>query len=114
MADSAVHVHAGGGKASLHVKNLELEDYHDINNALSDGPSLEGRASYRVDWHGGHHKVKIHDPSQGFEGDFVEGRATIEWSATNEDGFRFVSDRASTTTTISALVGKERNGSFFS
>ena len=114
MPHSAVDVHPGGGQARLHVKNLALEDYHDINNALSDGPSIDGRASYRVDWHGGHHKVKIHDASQGFEGDFVEGPATIEWSATNEDGFRFVSDRASTSTTVSALVGKERNGSFFS
>jgi len=112
--DSAVHVHPGNGRATLKLKNLELEDYHDINNALADGPSIDGIASYRAEWHGGHHKVRIHDPSQGFEGDFIEGKATIEFSASNDDGFRFVSDRASTSTTVSAVVGKERNGVFFS
>jgi hypothetical protein len=91
-----------------------MEDYGDINNALSDGPSVEATASYRIDWLGGHHHVRLHNAAGRFTGTFVEGAATAEWSAENADGFRFRSDPRGTSSTVFAVLGKERNGVFFS
>jgi hypothetical protein len=54
----------------------------------------------------------VRDAAHGFAGEFVETDARIAWSA-GEAGLRFVSDPASTSTTIFALLGHERNGVFF-
>lgn len=106
-------MHPGSGRASLTVHDLELEDYGNINNALSDGPSVEATASYHVEWLGGHDHVQLNDPDQQLAATFVEGDARVEWGAQTADGFRFVSDPAATSTTVFAVAGKERNGSFF-
>jgi hypothetical protein len=46
-------------------------------------------------------------------GEFMHSQATIEWSMT-EAGFSFVSDAAKTSTSDQAVIGRERNGKFFS
>ena len=66
------------------------------------------------------------DCPDAFRGDYFEGTATIEVTATTprtpastcppkagNPGFRFVSDRASTTISHFAQIGRERNGVFF-
>lgn len=113
MPDGAVGVNFGAGRASLDVVNLEVEDDHDVVNALLDGPSKEAVASFHVRWGGTVKRVKIRDPKAGFAGDFIENSATIEWSARVEDGVTYRSDAASTSTSAFAEIGHERNGRFF-
>ncbi len=109
---SSVTVDLDTGSASLAVSNLAVEDYHDLANALKDGPSVPATVSFHVAWSSMTRRVKIRDTSSGFAGQFVENTATIAWSAT-EAGFSFQSDPASTSTSMFAEVGKERNGVFF-
>jgi hypothetical protein len=52
----------------------------------------------------------IRDQVNGFAGQFIENAATIQWSASTEEGFAFESDE---NTLSYALIGKERNSVFF-
>ena len=97
-------------QARLDVTDLALEDYFDFVNAVNDGHSVEARASFDIDWNGGDKHVTYGREAQGFVGEFIEGTATIEWSAHTEDGFSYQSDDEDTSTTVFAAVGRERNG----
>ena len=101
--------------ARMRVTDLEIEDYHDLGNALADGPSVEAHVSFDVRWRGRIAKNRFRNAAadQQFKGRFIQTNATVEWSA-EEDGFEFHSDPASTSTAVYAEVGKERNGVFFS
>jgi hypothetical protein len=57
-------------------------------------------------------RFQVRDAVNGFEGTFVETAATIEWLASDAHVF-FVSDPADTSTTVAAVLGRERNGVFF-
>ena len=111
---SSVHVEDGedfedGG--SLHVRNLALFDYFNLNNALADGNSIDASVSYNLRWSEDGTPLTIDD---GVDFHF-KGRSTkgfISWSA-KEAGFEFHSSEASTTTTNFALIGRERNGKFY-
>jgi len=113
ISRGAVEVHQGSGTARLHATDFKIEDYHDVINALKDGPSLEAVVSFDVRWTGGGGHFKERDDTNHFEGRYVEGTATIEWSGLTENGQFFKSDPANTSTTVFAEVGKERNGVFF-
>lgn len=97
------------------VADMEIEDYHDLFNALEDGPSVEAHVSFDVRWDNRIAKKRIRNAAadQRFTGLFNQTQAKVEWSA-EEDGFEFHSDPASTSTTVYAEVGEERNGVFFS
>jgi hypothetical protein len=97
----------------LDVDNLKLEDYSNIVNALKDGPSVPATVSFEVRWHGVHDRFKVTDGTNGFAARFIDNTATIKWSA-EESGFKFVSDPANTSTSLVSLIGRERNGVFFS
>jgi len=110
-ADS-VHVDLEDATASLDVTDLDIEDYHDLVNALQDGPSVPAMVSYHIRWRGVKQRVKIRDTANNFAGRFIEDTATIAWSA-REQGFKFVSDPARTSTNEFSVIGHERNGIFF-
>lgn len=97
----------------MRLSDLDIEDYHDLVNALKDGPSVPAEVSYHIQWHGVKRVDRVHDATNHFSGRFIEDSATVEWSA-SEHGFRFKSDPASTTVTEFAEIGEERNGLFFS
>ncbi len=105
----------GDVRARLKVKNLETEDYFNLGNALADGPSVEAHVSFDVRWHDAiaTHLFRNPAPDQRFTGRFTQTHAKVKWSA-EEAGFKFHSDPASTSTTVYAEVGEERNGVFFS
>ena len=50
LPESSLDVHFGKGTGSLHVSGLDVEDYHDIVNALQDGPSVEATVSFDIHW----------------------------------------------------------------
>jgi hypothetical protein len=106
----SVRVNLGDGSASLHVADLEVEDYGNVVNALLDGPSLEASVSFDVTWSGVDERVKIRNTSTDFGGEYIRNGATVVWSASNESGFTFQADLLKSDF---ATVGHERNGSFF-
>jgi hypothetical protein len=96
----------------MDVSGLHVEDYHDIVNALMDGPSVPATVSYHLRWSGVSRRVKTRDKTNKFVGNFIEDTATIRWSARRR-GFKFVSAHTNTSTTVFAQIGRERNGVFF-
>ena len=57
----------------------------------------------------------IRDPANGFVGRYLNSSATISWSALQPStNLAFMSDARETSTTVSGVIGRERNGLFFS
>jgi len=92
------------------VRDLELEDYFNVVNALVDGPSAEATASFNIRWHDVIDRFTVHDPDVDFEGRYIQTSATVQWSGTNENGDAFTSTFSGDT--VFAAIGRERNGVF--
>jgi hypothetical protein len=105
----SVSAHEGHGSASLHVADLDVEDYHDVVNALVDGPSVEATVGFDVEWSGRDELVRIQNFTNDFAGEYVRNTATLVWSA-HESGFSFQADSLASGF---AEIGHERNGRFF-
>ena len=100
-----------GDGARLDVDGLALFDYFSVNNALSDGNSIDAKVSYDIRWSEDGHPLNI-DDGANFHFAGTQTKGFISWSA-HEAGFSFRSDPASTTVTNFALIGRERNGVFY-
>ncbi len=96
----------------MDMSDLETRDFHNIVNTLKRGPSVPADVSFRIRWSGVKARVKLRDETNQFVGNFIEDTATVGWSS-HQDGFKFVSAPASTSTTVFAEIGHERNGVFF-
>jgi len=113
VPESSISVNFAAGTASFQVNNLAVEDYHDVVNALLDGPSVEANVSWNIQWAHPLGRTKIRDASTGFAGDFVQNMAQIAWTG-QTDTAQFVADPASTSVNEFSLLAHERNGVFFS
>lgn len=111
---SSVHADEGdeGDEAArLVVNNLALFDYFSLGNALSDGNSIDSKVSYDLRWAREGKPLTI-DDGKNFRFHGRSTTATISWSAV-EEGFRFRSSPAHTTSTNFAVIGQEANGVFY-
>jgi hypothetical protein len=99
------------GVATLTVKDLDQEDYHNLLNALTDGPSDPASASFNMRWAATEPSMNVTDAVHGFTGRFRISTVSIEWSA-SVGSFEFTSDPA-TTVNVRSVIGRERNGVFF-
>jgi len=113
IAQDNVEVHLGDGAASMQVTNLPERDAHTLLNALTGGPTVPSTVSFDMTWTGQRPLMDFTDAVHGFTGSFMFSTVTIDWSA-HAAGFGFVSDAAGTTSTVAAVMGRERNGVFFS
>jgi hypothetical protein len=103
----------------MHVRDLAMDDYFKLPNALADGPEVDAIASFDVVWSGPvTRRVNVPNGTNGnqFAGEFVENQATVTWSGTNELGFTFHSNPGDFSTSAPgrafAELGHERNGLF--
>ncbi|HZE71162.1 MAG TPA: hypothetical protein VE135_16750 [Pyrinomonadaceae bacterium] len=96
----------------MDVSDLEVEDYHDLVNALLDGPSVDGVVSFRIDWTASKDKHQFHFAPETWDANVVFNTATVQWEGTT-DTAHFVSDPQETSFSLFAEVGHERNGVFF-
>jgi len=106
-------VNFAAGKASFQVNDLDVEDYHDVVNALSDGSSVPGTVSWNIEWRHPLGRTKIRDVENVFAGDFVQNVAQIQWTGITEAA-QFISDPAGSSVNEFSLLAHERNGAFFS
>jgi hypothetical protein len=114
LPNSAVQVDGVSGKATLHVTNLAIEDYGTLRNALSEGASVPATVSFDVTWSGPvTQRLNVQDATHTFAGEYAVNQAKASFSA-SESGFTFTSNAASTSTSLFAETGHERNGIFFS
>lgn len=100
------------GTASLAADDLDEEDYHNLHNALLDGPSDPASVSFAMKWTATDAPMNLTDPVHKFTGRFRLAEVQIEWTA-NAPGFHFASDPAGTTHNVRSVIGRERNGVFF-
>lgn len=112
VAGDAVEFNLEHGAASLAVDDLDEEDYHNLHNALLDGPSDSASVSFEMRWQATADAMNVTDPVHRFTGRFRMSDVQIEWSAATSS-FQFVSDAASTTHNVRSVIGRERNGVFF-
>jgi len=96
----------------MDVRDLPSRDYHDLVNAITLGPFLEGVVSFRVEWASSSAKRHFHDEAGGFDADVVLNSAQAWWSG-ETSAARYVADEISTSASLFAEVGHERNGVHF-
>jgi hypothetical protein len=117
IPENGVQVHPGNGYASMEARNVAILDYGNLGNALFGGGAapIPGQVSFRVVWNGVIDRVTIRntDPVYGgFGGSFVYNTAQMEWTGRVGD-YAFVSGPLASSDSGFALLGHERNGSFF-
>lgn len=115
MPGSAFDADPGAGRARFHAESLAMGDYHDIFNAVTGGSAQPGHVTFDVRWDGSGATSKIRDTTFDFAGSFVAGDATIDFTVWDDaaPGVRYTSLRDGQHA-VSAGVGHERNGVFFS
>ena len=86
LPESSLDVHFGKGTGSLQVSGLDVEDYHDIVNALQDGPSVEATVSFDIHWLGATDRFELRDAANRFAGQYCIPQA-IAWAATKRIQF---------------------------
>jgi hypothetical protein len=108
-----VDVHTGAGRAHMRATNVAVDDYFNALNALFhvlDPVSSPARCSFDIHWNGPvTSRGKVQTP--GTDGHLLECQANMTWSASNAQGFRFVS-HPKPTTSVYAQLGHIRNGVF--
>jgi hypothetical protein len=121
----AVEVDFDGARARLRVRDLSAFDDHDLANSLTQGlglatPPIPGvfpvraKVSFDVEWDHALAMAEIENKTQMFKGSFLSTGATISWSA-EQAGFRFESDAPpDPKANLISVLGRERNGVFFS
>ena len=87
-----------------------LSNSHDWMTSNGTGPST---VSFDCKWAGGGTRHRLHDETYGFEGDFVDGPATIDFTAQQDGSSVIYRSDPGGQITVSAAVGHERNGVFF-
>lgn len=71
------------------------------------------RVSFDVRWHGGSDRQQLRDEKFGFMGEFVDGPATIRFTAKNDGSNVVYRSDAAGQKALYAGAGTERNGVFF-
>ena len=112
IPEGSVEVNFGNGSAELRVEHVKIEDYGTFLNSLFGGPSEPATASFEIQWAGSSPRQHVVNTAGEMEGEFIRNTATMEWSATTPD-YEFVSHPASTSSSLFAEIGHERNGVFF-
>jgi len=102
----------------MQMSDLSLPDFTNILNAIGaidpPIPTIDSTVSFDVRWQGKGELTRLSDAANGFNGKFIDSNATIAWSANQPSThFQFVSAAADTSTTVSGVIGFERNGRFF-
>jgi len=108
-----VSVHFGAGTATVSAHDLMEEDAGNVLNALQGGATTPASVSFDMHWTATSEQMHLTDPVHGLTGDFFISDLTIEWSARKAD-FLFTSDPADTSINVRSVLGRERNGVFFS
>jgi hypothetical protein len=116
-----VAINLGQGTASFQATNLAINDYTSLANALGllspPIPAIAATISFAVNWTATGKPTQLPNKTAsttGFAGLFINSSAQMAWSA-NEPAanFQFVSDPASTSFSLSGVIGTERNGKFY-
>jgi hypothetical protein len=126
VSHDSVQVDFGSGRASLQVRDLDVFDDHDLANSLTQGLGIptppinqpgvfpvRAKVSFDVEWNSALAMEQIENSAQHFKGTFLSAGATISWSV-EQPGFRFQSEEPPVPgRNLISVLGRERNGVFF-
>jgi len=123
---NSLEVEFNAARASMHIDGLSIPDAHDVANSLTHGQGLstnnppippiapvQATVSFDVQWSGEIDRETVVNEAENFRGDFIKTGSTIKWSS-NQSGFFFDSEEPNPTRSMGAVIGRERNGVFFS
>ena len=105
------NVELGTGRARMTATDLPVTDFGSIPNALFHfAPHSEAKCSFDIHWTG---PVSSRGSvsTRGSTGNLVMTKATMTWSGSNANGFKFVSN-PSGQTSFFAQLGHIQNGVF--
>jgi hypothetical protein len=112
VPEDALEVDFEEGFATLSLHDFDTEDYHNLENALKDGPEDDASVSFDMKWTATGKPFNVSDPVHTFAGRYNLATVDITWSAT-APGFSFTSNPSSNVN-VKSVFGRERNGIFFS
>jgi hypothetical protein len=123
---NSVKIDFKSARASMRIDGLSIPDAHDLANSLTHGnglatnnppippvPAVPATVSFDVQWSGKISRATVVNDAQNFRGDFIQTGSTIKWSSV-QNGFFFDSEEPNPSRCIGAVIGRERNGVFFS
>ena len=121
VPESTTSLNLKEGRARFHSNNMPILDYHDFLNSVGVTqppiPTIPSRVSFDTRWTAAPGKTltTLTDTTDGFTGSFIDSNATLVWSAISPStGFTFRTTPGEHPTTVSGVIGHERNGRFFS
>jgi hypothetical protein len=111
---TGVRVSPGATKARMQLFHSAQLDHFTFENAiLGNGPTpQQGRVSFTVIWTATGPVQSFDNPDQQFRGNFRDAQAQIEWSGRSGD-FEFRSLPLGRSSSSTAQIGRESNGSFY-
>ena len=112
ISSDSVGIDLGAGTAEYTLLQVPTLDFGTFVNDIAHGPSVSVTISFTVQWRAVKKRFQLRDAATGFRGEFVATAATMECSV-SEASLTFVSDAASTSSAVSAVIGEEHNGVFF-
>jgi hypothetical protein len=118
IPEESVQIDLEHRTARMHLHDWAIPDFTDIFNSagVTQPPiaPIPSTVSFDVRWRGKAAPTQIRDTTNHFVGQYIDSTATIVWSAEQRSThFAFTSGEANTTTPISGVIGRERNGAFF-
>lgn len=114
VPEDALAVDIPGGTATLALDDFDTDDYGNLRNALTGGSEVDASISFTMKWTATGKPFNVSDPVHTFAGRFSLATVGIEWSASvPSSGFSFTSDPSSNVN-VKSVIGRERNGIFFS
>ena len=112
VPNDTVAADPAAGTATYRATDLASLDHGFVLNGIIQGPSQRARVSWDMQWSGPTGRSTVNDNTNRFRLDATETNCTIDWSAEGPGDFSFEADPSSSNT-IYALVGAERNGVFY-
>ncbi len=123
IPEDGIEVEFDEGEASLHARNISVNDSFTIENSLGLAVPPLGVVpatidSIEIEWHRPERRFQFSDPEFTYQGAFIENSAEIELRVTSspgagKHGFTFVSADEDKSRSAFAEIAQEHNGSFF-
>jgi hypothetical protein len=114
LPPDAVQVDLNAGTATLEAHDLHMEDYGDLENAVTGdaAPPIPAVVSFKVEWIATDGINNWNNIAQQFRGEFRDASAQMEYQIRTVD-FDITSAPLADSTTVAAELGRESNGSFY-
>lgn len=111
----SVEIAPGAGDASFVLSDFENLDWLTVVNALFRPEGFEpipATSSVNIQWTGTGERVSVSNNDAGFGGQYENATASVQWSASNDEGYSFSTAGSSETIITHAFTAKIRNGVF--